>query len=82
MSYLNNEVLKSSGYCLVGTLGGACLGLGYMYYTKNLELEDLKKENLLDKPVYVGRLIGLAIALGLQNNWSTNLLDKVEEDKN
>ena len=81
MSYLNNEVLKSSSYCVGGLVGGACLGLGYIYYTKKLKLEDLKnKDNYLSEPVYLGSLMGLVIALGLKYNSSPKLL-KIEKKK-
>jgi hypothetical protein len=82
MSYLNNEVLKSSSYCVGGLLGGACLGLGYLYYTKKLKLNDWKnKDNYLNEPVYLGSLMGLVIALGLKYNSFPKLL-KIEKNKN
>lgn len=80
MSYLNENVLKSSGYCTVGLLTGACLGMGYLYYTKKLELEDLtQEENYLSKPVLVGGLLGLTLTMGMQYNW--NELLKAESDE-
>ena len=80
---MNNKVLKSSSYCFAGVLGGVCVGLGYLYYTKKMDFKDLKStESYLCKPVYVGGLVGLTLSLGLQYNWTTLLKNTTNEEKN